>query len=97
MAGNAFVKTLLKAAMPSVRKITESGKIDAFIQDIKKRLSENTVVPEGGSVEILVTTEEDGCEYANVVVIDRDIRVLGVLAQQKLSDLINTLLTQAEF
>lgn len=97
MAGSALIRTLLKAAMPSVRKLTDSGKIDAFIQDLKKRLSEHAAVPDGGSVEILITTEEDGCEYANVVALDRDLRIESVLAQQKLSELINSLLTQAEF
>lgn len=97
MAGSALIRTLLKAALPSVRKLTDSGKIDAFIQDLKSRLSENASVPDGGSVEILITTEEDGCEYANVVALDRDLRVTEVLSQHKLSELINSLLTQAEF
>ena len=66
MVNNALVNTLLKSLMPTVRKIVEGGKIDALFRELKGRYN-GFLHAEENSVEILVTTEEDGNEYVNVV------------------------------
>lgn len=95
MAGN-IIKTLLKSVMPTVTKFVESGKIDTLLKELKTRYAEDTDLKEGESVEILITTENDGNEYANVIVLDTELRVKTVLAQQRLSDLVTALFTQAD-
>lgn len=96
MANNILVKTLLKSVMPTVTKFVESGKIDALLQEFKTRFADRLQDPENNSVEILITTEEDGLEYVNVVELDPELRIRHVMDQQRLSDLITTLFTQAE-
>ena len=96
MASNIILKTLLKSVMPTVTKFVESGKIDTLLQELKSRYAEDTDLKEGESVEILITTETDGNEYANVIVLDTELRVKTVLAQQRLSDLVTALFTQAD-
>lgn len=95
MANNVLVNTLLKSLMPTVRKFVEGGKIDALFQDLKGRYDGFLHAPDN-SVEILVTTEEDGNEYVNVVEITPNMQVVSVCFQQRLSELVTTLFTQAE-
>lgn len=94
MANNILVKTLLKSVMPTVQKFVDSGKIDTLFRELKARFSD--LIQENNSVEILITTEEDGLEYVNVVELDPELRIRQVMDQQRLSDLITTLFTQAE-
>lgn len=96
MANNVLVKTLLKSVIPTVTKFVESGKIDALFQELKTRFSDRLQDSENNSVEILITTEEDGLEYVNVVELDPELRIRKVMDQQRLSELITTLFTQAE-
>lgn len=96
MNNGLLMQALLKSAMPTVSKLVGSGKIDAFIRSIKDEYIEKTSLQDNESVEILVTTEADGLEYLNVVVMDRDCRITDVLAQSKLSDTIIHLLEQAQ-
>lgn len=96
MASNILLKTLLKSVMPTVSKFVESGKIDSLLHELKARYASQTGIQDGESVEILITTEADGNEYANVIVLDADLRVKTVLAQQRLSELVTALFTQAE-
>ena len=96
MANNVLVKTLLKSVMPTVTKFVESGKIDALFQELKTRFNDRLQDPENNSVEILITTEEDGIEYVNVEELDPELRIRKVMNQQRLSKLITTLFTQAE-
>lgn len=95
MANNALVKTLLRSVMPTVQKFVDSGKIDTLFRELKERYKPY-LSTQNNTVEILVTTEEDGLEYVNMVEMDLDLRVTQVLGQQRLSDLIKTLFTQAE-
>lgn len=96
MANNVILKTLLKSVMPTVTKFVESGKIDTLLQELKARYSAGANMAEGESVEILITTEEDGNEYANIVVFDKNLTVKTLLAQQRLSELVTALFNQAD-
>ena len=96
MGNNILLKTLLKSVMPTVQKFVESGKIDTFLQELKGRYASNANMAEGECVEIILSTEANGAEYASVVVFDKEMRVKTLLAQQRLSELITTLFTQAE-
>ena len=40
MANSLFLKTLLKSVMPTVRKLVDNGKIDGFLQSVKKQYAE---------------------------------------------------------
>lgn len=95
MANNALVNTLLKSLMPTVRKIVDGGKIDALFRELKGRYN-GFLHSEENSVEILVTTEEDGNEYVNVVEITPKMQIVSVCFQQRLTDLVTTLFTQAD-
>lgn len=95
MANNILVKTLLKSVMPTVQKFVDSGKIDTLFRELKARFADR-LQNEENTVEILITTEEDGLEYVNVVELDPELRIRQVMDQQRLSDLITTLFTQAE-
>lgn len=95
MENNALTNLLLKSLMPAVRKFVEGGKIDALFQELKSRyqgLRNDT----NDSVEILITTESDGLEYVSVIELDPKLCVKKVMFQQRLSDLITELFTQAE-
>lgn len=96
MASSLLLKTLLKSVMPTVRNAIDDGKIDSFIQNLKKRYSETDDLMTGDSVEILITTEIDGCEYANIVVLTPELTIRKLLAQQRLTDLITSLFNQSE-
>lgn len=96
MANNALVKTLLRSVMPTVQKFVDSGKIDTIFRELKQRYSECLSDPEN-STEILITTEDDGLEYVSVVELDPvELHIVKIMDQQRLSDLIKTLFTQAE-
>ena len=96
MGNNLLVKTLLKSVMPTVQKFVESGQIDRLFQELKSRYSQQANMAEGESCEILITTEADGNEYANIVVFDKEMKLKTLLAQQRLSDLVTALFTQAD-
>lgn len=95
MANNILVKTLLKSVMPTVQKFVDSGKIDTLFRELKARFIDR-LQDEENTVEILITTEEDGLEYVNVVELDLELRIRQVMDQQRLSELITALFTQAE-
>ena len=95
MANNLLVKTLLKSVMPTVQKFVDSGKIDTLFQELKSRYADR-LQDEENTVEILITTEEDGLEYVNVVELDPELRIRQVMDQQRLSELITALFNQAE-
>lgn len=95
MANNPLVSTLMKSLMPTVLKFVEGGKIDALFQELKSRYIP-LVDKSEDSVEILLTTESDGVEYVNVVELTPDLRIQKVMFQQRLSDLLTTLFTQAD-
>lgn len=95
MDNNILVKTLLKSVMPTVQNFVDSGKIDTLFRELKARFSDR-LQDEENTVEIIITSEEDGLEYVNVVELDPELRILKVMDQQRLSDLITTLFTQAE-
>ena len=95
MANNILVKTLLKSVMPTVQKFVDSGKIDTLFQELKARFADRLQNKEN-TVEILITTEEDGLEYVNVVELNPELRICQVMDQQRLSELITALFTEAE-
>ena len=97
MGNNLLLKTLLKSVMPTVQKLVESGKTDGFLQELKRKQFERLGrdLAKDESVEILVTTEDDGAEYANIVLL-QDLTVTEVLWQEKLSSLITSLFNQSE-
>lgn len=95
MANNLLVKTLLKSVMPTVQKFVDNGKIDTLFRELKARFA-NRLQNEENTVEILITTEEDGLEYVNVVELDPELHIRQVMDQQRLSELITALFTQAE-
>lgn len=96
MANNVIVKTLLRSVMPTVQKFVESGKIDTLFRELKHRYAECLSDPEN-SVEILITTEDDGLEYVSVVELDPiELHIVKIMDQQRLSELITTLFSQAE-
>lgn len=96
MANNVLVKTLLKSVMPTVTKFVESGKIDTLFRELKSRFADRLRDSENSTVEILITTEDDGLEYVSFVELGRDLRIKQVMHQQRLSELVNTLFTQAD-
>lgn len=81
--------------MPTVQKFVDSGKIDTLFRELKSRFA-NRLQNEENTVEILITTEEDGLEYVNVVELDPELRIRQVMDQQRLSELITALFTEAE-
>lgn len=95
MANSILVKTLLKSVMPTVQKFVDSGKIDTLFRELKARFADR-LQNEENTVEILITTEEDGLEYVNVVELDPELHICQVMDQQRLSELITALFTQAE-
>ena len=95
MANNLLVKTLLKSVMPTVQKFVDNGKIDTLFRELKARFADRLQNKEN-TVEILITTEEDGLEYVNVVELDPELHIRQVMDQQRLSELITALFTQAE-
>ena len=82
--------------MPTVTKFVEGGKIDELLRELKARYSLYADQTEGESVEIMLTTEADGNEYANIIVLGPDLSVRSVVEQQRLSELITALLNQAD-
>lgn len=91
---NILMNTLMKAAMPTVEKIVGSGKIDGLLRELKDSFHDRA--PEGCSCEILVSSEDDGCEYLNIVTLSADMHIESVLYQKKLSESIVELLNQSK-
>lgn len=97
MANNLLLKTLLKSVMPSVTKFVSDGKLDNLMQELKHKYADRVELQESESIEILITTESDGLEYANIIVMNSDnLQITKLLAQQKLSEIITALFTQAD-
>lgn len=96
MANSLLLKTLLKSVMPTVQKFVDSGKVDGYLQQMKSHFAEAADLRDGESVEILITTEEDGMEYANIVVMNEVLQITRVLAQDKLSEIVTSLFNQSE-
>ena len=99
MDNNFILKTLLKSVMPTVTKFVESGKIDALLQKLKSEYSAYADAAKGESVEILISTEDynnEHIEYANIIVIDKNLQITAILQQQRLSEIITALFNQAD-
>ena len=92
---NGIVQTLLKTFSPSITKLLEGGKIDAIIQQAKKEYSERCNLYPGESMEVLISTEEDGREYVNLVVMDGSMYINKVVFQQPLADFVRNILNNA--
>ena len=88
------MQTLLNSAMPMVERLVGSGKIDEMLRQLKESFRDR--VPHGCSCEILVSSEADGCEYLNIVSMSAEMKIEGVLYQQKLSDAIVELIKKAK-
>ena len=93
---NILLNTLINAAMPTVEKLVGSGKIDNILQQLKKTYGQKVSLWDGESIEILVSTEDDGCEYLNIVILGDDKRIGSVLYQRKLSETIVELLKESK-
>ena len=91
---NILMQTLLNSAMPMVERLVGSGKIDEMLRQLKESFRDR--VPDGCSCEILVSSEADGCEYLNIVSMSAEMKIEGVLYQQKLSDAIVELIKKAK-
>lgn len=96
MANNILMQTLVKAAIPTVEKIVTGGKIDNMLRQLKQSYRDRLELYEGDNVEILVSSELDGCEYLNIVILDAGMRIKDVLYQQKLSEAIIKLLKDTQ-
>lgn len=99
MGNNVILKTLLKSVMPTVTNFVESGKIDALLQKLKSEYSAYADAAKGESVEILISTEDynnEHIEYANIIVIDKNLQIIAILQQQRLSEIITALFNQAD-
>lgn len=93
--GNSLMGVIVNAALPTVEKFVSSGKIDAILKELKKSFSDR--VPDGCSIEILITTEEDGFEYFNVVsLMSPESRITSVLYQKKLSEALIEILKESK-
>lgn len=90
------MQTLVKAAIPTVEKIVTGGKIDNMLRQLKQSYRDSVYLYDGESIEILVSSEVDGCEYLSIVIIDADMRIKKVLYQQKLSEAIINLLKESQ-
>lgn len=90
------MQTLVKAAIPTVEKIVTGGKIDNMLRQLKQSYRDNMELYDGESVEILVSSELDGCEYLNIVILDAEMRIKKVLYQQKLAEAIINLLKESQ-
>lgn len=94
---NIIMQTLVKAAMPTVEKIVSSGKIDSMIQGLKQSYREAVDLGPDESIEVLLTSEADGCEYLNVVIMNKNMTISdNILYQRKLSDAIVSLLNESQ-
>lgn len=87
-----LVGTILKTFRPKVENVIKSGKVDKFIQNMKKDY--DLEVDE--TAEILITTETDGMEYLNIVAINQDLKITKILLQKKLTDTILSLFEKSE-
>lgn len=94
MGNNVALQMVLKTLTPTVQKFAESGKLDGFFQTIKAEAAKNTELAEGESVEIILTTEDDGREYISIVVLAEGPTIKTVLQSMPLSDMILQLLSK---
>lgn len=91
-----MMNTLLKAAIPTVEKIVTGGKIDNMLRQLKQSYRDRMELSESDNVEILVSSELDGCEYLNIVILGSGMCIKKVLFQQKLSEAIINLLKDSK-
>lgn len=66
---NATTAILIKTLTPIVQKLAESGKIDGVIQAVKDEQVKQLELTDNETVEIMITTENDGKEYVSLVVL----------------------------
>lgn len=85
---------IVKTFAPTIKKIAEGGKIDGFFQAIKKERTEGLYLMEGETVEIMITTEEDGKEYVSLVILYDGQTIQKVLTQIPLSEMIIQILSK---
>ena len=86
---------ILKSIMPKVNNFCDSGKIDSLIREIKKPYNEQ--VNAGNSVEIMISTENDGSEYVSVVELEPvSLTICRIFQQMKLSELIKLIVKTAQ-
>lgn len=85
---------IVKTFAPTIKKIAEGGKIDGFFQSIKKERTEGLYLMEGETVEIMITTEEDGKEYVSLVILYDGQTIQKVLTQIPLSEMIIQILSK---
>lgn len=82
---------IIKTFAPTIRKLAEGGKIDGFFRSIKEEHAKN--LNEGETVEIMITTEDDGREYVSLVVFSGGV-VSQIVTSMPLSEMVIKLLEQ---
>lgn len=95
MASSIILKTMLNSFLPTVNNLIESGKIDSYIQAAKDEYAQQLNLQDDESLEVLVSTETDGKEYFNLVVIDKELHITKIVLQQPLTDFIKQLIAKA--
>ena len=97
MGNNLLMQSLVNAAIPMVEKLVNSGRIDQMLRSLKDSYREKHSLGPDESIEILVSSEADGCEYLNVVIINEEMTIKdNILYQRKLSDAIISLLKESQ-
>lgn len=89
---NATTAILIKTLTPTVQKLAESGKIDGIIQAIKAEQAKQLNLMENETVEIMITTEDDGREYMSLVILYNNSTIQKVLRSMPVGELIVELL-----
>jgi len=84
---------IIKTFAPTIRKLAEGGKIDGFFRSIKEEHAKNLNLNEGETVEIMITTEDDGREYVSLVVFSGGV-VSQIVTSMPLSEMVIKLLEQ---
>lgn len=87
---------MLKTFLPTVSKLIDSGKINQFIQEAKQEYASQLSLQDDESLEVLITTEADGNEYFNLVIIDTELKITKVVLQQPLTDFVKNLISKAQ-
>ena len=93
---NMLINGIIKSFAPTIDKLVDGGKIDTFVQDLKKESAAKIRLMDDECVEIMLTTEKDGREYVSFVVMDSSLKIQRVIRQMKLGELIKLILTQAK-
>lgn len=96
MASNLILQSMLKTFLPTVSKLIDSGKINQFIQEAKQEYASQLSLQDDESLEVLITTEADGNEYFNLVIIDTELKITKVVLQQPLTDFVKNLISKAQ-